>query len=54
MSPSKARANEVEKMLASNDIVLFTLPATWLWKARHGTKIYEQWQDPIKKPELTT
>jgi len=28
MSPSKARANEVEKMSATNDIVLFRLPAT--------------------------
>jgi len=30
----------------TNDIVLSRSPATWTWKARHGTKIYEQWQGP--------
>jgi len=44
MSPSKARANEVERMPTTNDIVLFRSPATWRRKARHGTQIYEQWQ----------
>jgi len=42
MSPSKARANEVERTLATKDIVLFRSPATGTRKARHGTKIYEQ------------
>jgi len=41
MSPSKARANEVERTPA-NEIVLFRSHATWTRKARHGTKIYEQ------------
>jgi len=27
-----------------NDIALFRSPATWTQEARHGTKIYEQWQ----------
>ena len=44
MSPSKARANEVERSPTTNDIVLFRSPATWTWKARCGTQIYEQWQ----------
>jgi len=39
MSPSKARANEVVRTPIANDIVLFRSPATWTWKARHGTKI---------------
>jgi len=43
MSPSKARAIEVERTPAANDIVLFRSPVIWTRKARHGTKIYEQW-----------
>jgi len=41
MSPGKARANEVEKTLATNDSFLFRSPATWMRKVRHGTKILE-------------
>jgi len=41
MSLSKARASKVERMPATNDIVSFRSPATWTWKARNGTKIYE-------------
>jgi len=52
MSPSKVRANEVEKMLATNDIVLFRSPATWTRKARNGTKIYEQWQGPKNRARV--
>jgi len=29
MSPSKARANEVERTPTTNEIVLFRSPATW-------------------------
>jgi len=43
MTLSKARANEVERTPTTNDIALFRSPATWTGKARHGTKIYEQW-----------
>jgi len=42
MSPSKERANEVERTPTINDIVLFRSHATWTRKARHGMKIYEQ------------
>jgi len=31
---------------------LFRSPATWTRKARHGKKIYEQWQGQRKEPEL--
>jgi len=41
MSPSKARANEVERTRAANDSFRFRSPATWMQKARHGTKILE-------------
>jgi len=49
MSPHKAQANEVERTPTTNDIALFRSPATWTLKARHGTKIYEQWQGPKKR-----
>jgi len=52
MSPSKARANEVVRGPATNDIVLFRSPATLTRKARHGTKIYEQWQGPKKSARV--
>jgi len=52
MSPSKAQANEVERMPTTNGIVLFRLPAIWTRKARHGTKIYEQWQGPKKRARV--
>jgi len=42
MSPSKARANEVERKATTNDIGLFRSPATCTRKVRHVTKIYEQ------------
>jgi len=42
MSPSKARANEVERTPTKNDIALFRSPVTWTRKARHGMKTYEQ------------
>jgi len=41
MSPSKARANEVERTIATNDIVLFRSLATWTRKVWHGTEILE-------------
>jgi len=41
--PEKARANEVVRAPTTNAIVLFRSPATWTRKARHRTKIYEQW-----------
>jgi len=50
MNPSKARANEVERMPTTNDIALFRSPATWTWKARNDTKMYEQWQGTRKEP----
>jgi len=49
MSPHKARANEVVRAPTTNDILLFRSPATWTRKARHRTKIYEQWQGPKKR-----
>jgi len=66
MSPSKVRANDVYRTSTTNDIVsiikmiifycgimvLFRLPATWTWKARHGTKIHEQWQSPKKRARV--
>jgi len=39
MSLSKARGNEVERMPATNDIVLFRSSATWTWKAGYERKI---------------
>jgi len=41
MSPSKERANEVERTLATNDSFWFRSPATRRRKARHGTEILE-------------
>jgi len=52
MSPSKARAHEVERMPTTNNIVLFRSPVTWTRKARHETKIYEQWQVPKKRARV--
>jgi len=52
MSPSKAQANKVERTPTTNDIFLFKSPATWTGKSRHTTKIYEQWQGPLKKSRL--
>jgi len=49
MSPRKERANKIERTPATNDVVLIRSPATWTRKARHGTKIYEQWPGPKKK-----
>jgi len=49
MSPSKARANEVVRAPTTNNIVLFRSPSTWTRKARHRTKIHEQWQGPKKR-----
>jgi len=46
MNLSNARGNEVVIAPTANDIVLFRSPATWTRKARHRTKIYEQWQGP--------
>jgi len=37
---------------AMNDIVLFRSPATWTRKARHRTKIYEQWQGPKERARV--
>jgi len=36
----------------TNDIVLFRSPATWTRKARHGNKVYEQWQSPKKSARV--
>ena len=52
MSPSKARANEVVRTPTTNDIVLFRSPVTGTRKARHGTKIYEEWQGPKKRARV--
>jgi len=52
MSPRKARAKEVERTHTTNNIVLFRSPATWLRKARHETKIYEQWQGSKKRARV--
>jgi len=41
MSQSKLQANKVERTPTTNDTVWFRSPATWTWKARHGTKLYE-------------
>jgi len=54
MSPSKERANEVERTATSNDIVLFRSPATWTRKVRHGTKNMNSGKAQRKEPELTT
>jgi len=54
ISPSKARANEVERTPSTNHIVLFRPPATWTRKARHGTQIYEQWQGPKKRTRVNS
>jgi len=54
MIPSKARANEVARTPTTNDIVLFRSPATWTRKARHRTKICEQWQGPKKRGRVIT
>jgi len=43
MSPSKARAIEVERTPTTDGIVLFRSPATWTRTARHGMILYEQW-----------
>jgi len=51
MNPSKARANEVVGTPTTNDIVLLRSSATWP-EARHGTKIYEQWQGPKKRAQV--
>jgi len=51
MSPSKARANEVERRPTTKEIVLFKSPATWTRETRHGTQIYEQWQLTRPKEE---
>jgi len=52
MCPSKARANEVVRTPTTNDIVLFRSSVTWTRKARHWTKIYEQWQGPKKRTRV--
>jgi len=52
MSPSKPRANEVERRPATNAIVLFRSLATSTRKVRHGRKIYEQWQGPKKRARV--
>jgi len=52
MTPSQARANEVVRTLITNDIVIFRSPATSTRKARHGTKINEQWQGPKKRARV--
>jgi len=52
MSLSKARANDVERTPTTNDFVLFRSLATWTRKARHGTKMYEQWQSPNKRARI--
>jgi len=52
MNPNKARANEVVRTPATNDIVLFRSPVTGTRRARHGTKIYEQWQGPRKRARV--
>jgi len=41
VSPSKSRANEVERTPITDDSFWFRSPATWTRKARHGTKICE-------------
>jgi len=52
MSLSEARANEVVRTPTSNDIVLFRSSVTGTWKARNGTKIYEQLQGPKKRARV--
>jgi len=42
MSPSEARANEIERTRATNDSFWFRSPAKWIRKARYGTKILEE------------
>ena len=49
LSPSKERANEVERAPTTNNIVLFRSPAKWTRKVRHGSKTYEEWQGPKKR-----
>jgi len=52
MSLNKAQANKVERTPTTNDIILSRSPTTWTRKARHGTKIYEQWQGPKKRARV--
>jgi len=53
MNPSKAPANEVERMPTTNDIFWFRSPAaTWTRIARHGTQIHKQWQGPMKRDRV--
>jgi len=54
MSPSKARANEVERTLATNDIVLFRSLATWTRKVWHEINLYEQWHGPMKRARVNS
>ena len=54
ISLSKALANEVERTPTTIYIVLFRSPAIWTRKARHGMKIYVQWQGPKKRARGTT
>jgi len=52
MSPSETRANEVERTPVANDIAYFRSHAAWTRKARHGTKIYEQWPGPKERARV--
>jgi len=49
MSQRKALVNEVKRTLATNDILI---QVTWTRKARHGTKIHEQWKGPQKRARV--
>jgi len=50
--PCKAWANEVVRTPTTNDILLFRSHATWMRKARHATKVYEQWKGPNKRARV--
>ena len=41
-----------ERTSTTNDVAWFRSLATWTRKARHGTKIYEQWRDPMKRAQV--
>ena len=46
----RERTKSWERLLRTT--VLFRSPATWTRKARHGTKLYEQWQGPKERARV--
>jgi len=53
MSPSKARAYEVDRMATTNDTFWFRSFAKWIWKAKNETKYMNIDKVQSKRPKLT-